>query len=122
MKNVLNRLVARIDRAGLAWLSRNDPPPPPPSPDPAPADWFGAVFNNVEVLSAPAMDAAEGPCPACGSDHFFLRRRQGVKLRMPPGQGHYAGADNAVIMPPAPLCFACGYNGLYTQGPQLEEG
>ena len=37
-------------------------------------------------------------CPECDSPHFFSRKGRGVRG-----------------MPPAPICMACGYNGLYEQ-------
>ena len=41
------------------------------------------------------------PCPECGSDKYYSRT-----------EGARRGP------PPAPHCFACGYNGLFTQGLQ----
>lgn len=41
------------------------------------------------------------PCPGCGSPLFIETTPGGRKRRGPP---------------PAPHCFACGYNGLFDQG------
>ena len=39
------------------------------------------------------------PCPECGSNQYFSRT-----------DGHRRGP------PPAPHCYNCGFNGLFTQG------
>lgn len=39
-------------------------------------------------------------CPDCGSDHVFSRTNGGTS------------------MPPAPVCYTCGWNGKYSQGDQ----
>lgn len=39
------------------------------------------------------------PCPKCGSNHYYSR-----------SQGNLRGPA------PAPMCFECGFNGMYEQG------
>jgi hypothetical protein len=52
--------------------------------------WHGGKAHQVDPH----------PCPECGSDQYFSRT--GAEARRGP--------------PPAPHCFACGYNGMFDQG------
>lgn len=45
------------------------------------------------------MKTERNPCPKCGSDHYFSR-----------SNGDPRGPS------PAPMCYACGYNGMFQQG------
>ena len=53
--------------------------------------WRGGKAHRVD----------REPCPECGSDQYYSRT-----------EGARRGP------PPAPHCFQCGYNGLFTQGLQ----
>ena len=52
--------------------------------------WRGGKAHKVDTE----------PCPECGSNKYYSRT--GAEVRRGP--------------PPAPHCFACGYNGMFTQG------
>jgi hypothetical protein len=52
--------------------------------------WRGGKAHRIDAQ----------PCPECGSNQYFSRT--GAEVRRGP--------------PPAPHCWNCGYNGLFTQG------
>ena len=54
--------------------------------------WRGGKAHKIDAE----------PCPECGSNNYYSRTGEGAR-RGPP---------------PAPHCFACGYNGMFTQGLQ----
>lgn len=47
----------------------------------------------------PGHKADPDPCPDCGSNQYFSR-----------------AGKNSRLPPPAPHCYNCGYNGLFSQG------
>lgn len=76
------------------------PSPAPRAPEPAPTDENGNVHVMDAVVRWKGGEGAKetARCPECGSSNFFSKSRHRVN-------GH----------PPAPECFACGYNGIFTQ-------
>lgn len=52
--------------------------------------WRGGKAHKVDAE----------PCPECGSNQYYSRT--GAEVRRGP--------------PPAPHCYNCGYNGMFTQG------
>ena len=62
-----------------------------------------SVENIIEAVAAwqggEATRTETSRCPSCGSDHYFSR-----------AQGAHRGP------PPAPMCYACGFTGLFQQG------
>ena len=62
-----------------------------------------SVDNIIEAVAAwqggEATRNETTCCPSCGGDHYFSR-----------AQGAHRGP------PPAPMCYACGFTGLFQQG------
>lgn len=112
-------------KSDSGWWARNAPaarqaPTPtyqPPAPVPAqpqyqqPAPQYQqpqqghqvSVDNIIEAVAAwqggEATRTETSRCPSCGSDHYFSR-----------AQGAHRGP------PPAPMCYSCGFTGLFQQG------
>ena len=63
-------------------------------------DNFWGAMQQWRGGKAHKIDAE--PCPECGSNNYYSRTGEGAR-RGPP---------------PAPHCFQCGYNGMFTQGQQ----
>lgn len=86
------------------------PPGPPPNQyqQPQPVGPGGQPLPEGQI---PIMDAVQmwrggpahrtdpHPCPSCGGQHYYSRT-----------QGPSRGPA------PAPMCFDCGYNGMFDQG------
>lgn len=93
---------------GLNAPMRNAPPanfqvvPQPVQPVPQERVTVENLFQAAgHWKGGPAARADAGPCPECGSNHFFAIS---IGKRGPP---------------PAPRCWNCGYNGgLFEQGLQ----
>jgi len=62
-----------------------------------------SVDNIIEAVAAwqggEATRTETTRCPSCGGDHYFSR-----------AQGAHRGP------PPAPMCYSCGFTGLFQQG------
>lgn len=86
---------------------------PPPAYQPPEPVYQGDMGINVAVAAGnqyrpkagkveSARDSAR--CPECGGSNFFSR--------MGHGQGGVVSASGAIV-PPAPHCAECGYNGKF---------
>lgn len=81
--------------------------PPPVAPPPTMTQQGQALppgqmplIDAVQMWrGGPAHRTDPHPCPQCGGDHYYSRT-----------QGPSRGPA------PAPMCFDCGYNGMFDQG------
>lgn len=68
-------------------------------------DGFDYVMQNGNIKNGAAKHERE-TCPECGDPRYFTREHRKLrKLNVKTGQ----------MVSPAPICEACGYNGLYEQ-------
>jgi len=78
------------------------PQPQPQYQQPQPQGQV-SVDNIIEAVAAwqggEATRTETNRCPSCGGDHYFSR-----------AQGAHRGP------PPAPMCYSCGFTGLFQQG------
>lgn len=72
------------------------PNQPAPQPQVTPGNLFEAAQH---WQGGEATKTERQNCPKCGSGHFFSR-----------SQGAVRGPA------PAPICYHCGYNGMFSQG------
>lgn len=82
---------------------------PPADNDPIPTDENGQIHFMDAAIRWKGGDATKkehGICPNCGSRNYFSRSQ---------GQGRRIGLINrsGQKCQPAPICFECGYNGLF---------
>jgi hypothetical protein len=70
-----------------------------PQQQPVPPGQMNVMDAIQRWQGGPAHRTDPYPCPACGSMHYFSRVNG-------PSRGPA----------PAPICYSCGYNGLFSQG------
>lgn len=114
----------RLGNAPVQQQQPNTPPvtyhaaPAPAYQQQAPAYQQQAPTQQIKVTPENLFEAAQhwqggeatrtetNPCPKCGSPHFFSR------------------SQNVARGPaPAPVCYTCGFNGMFVQGdPSVWQG
>lgn len=91
-------------QAPLAFPQQAQPAPVTPSSAPVPVDSQEATLSDYlksgQTKGGEATRRETAMCPQCGGRYVFSR-----------GSG-IVGAN------PAPRCYECGWNGLYSQGEQ----
>lgn len=80
--------------------SQATPQPRPVAQNPGGQTDMGTAIRTWSGGEAHRMDG-HLTCPKCGSKNVFSRSNGGVATK-----------------PPAPRCFECGWNGIYTQADQ----
>lgn len=77
------------------------PQQPPPMVQPGEPVTIENLWEKMKQWrGGQAHKSDYGPCPQCNGNHYSSR--DGAMARRGP--------------PPAPHCFDCGYNGMFTQG------